>query len=90
LTSATPKVLNNINNSQKIGIVTTYGVSLPNASISSEPLFCSVFELNNNPKLMDLSKQVYLAHEAKYNAKGVYIACSEGNTPTGFIYEWAP
>jgi hypothetical protein len=68
-------VFNNINSSQKIGTVTTYGVSLPNASISSEPLLCSVFELNNNPKLMDLSKQVYLAHEAKYNAKGVYIAC---------------
>ena len=37
---------------------------------------------------MDLSKQVYLAHEAKYNATGIYIAFSEGNTPTGFIYEW--
>ncbi len=87
LAGATTMVLNNINNA---GTTTSglYGVSLPNASISCEPLLCSVFELNNNPKLMGLSRQVYLAHEARYNATGQYVAFSEGNTMTGFIYEW--
>jgi len=61
---------------------------LPKATISCEPLLCSVFELNNNPKLTNLTKQVYLAHEARYNATGQYVAYSEGNTATGFTYEW--
>ena len=61
---------------------------MPKATISCEPLLASVFELNNNPQLTALAKQVYLAHEAKYNATGEYVAFSEGNTPTGFIYEW--
>ena len=75
--------------------VTYEGVSLPKATISCEPLLCSVFELNNNPviknytQLQKLAYQVYLAHEAKYNAsRGQYVAFSEGNTQTGFIYEW--
>jgi hypothetical protein len=87
LAGATTMVLNNINNA---GTTTSglNGVSLPNASILCEPLLCSVFELNNNPKLMNLSKQVYLAHEARYNATGQYVAFSEGNGPRGFIYEW--
>ena len=85
LAGATAKILTNINNA---GTVQTFGVTLPNATISCEPLLCSVFELNNNSKLNALAKQVYLAHEAKYNATGQYVAFSEGNTPNGFIYEW--
>jgi len=85
LAGATAKILTNINNA---GTVQTFGATLPNATISCEPLLCSVFELNNNSKLNALAKQVYLAHEAKYNATGQYVAFSEGNTQTGFIYEW--
>jgi hypothetical protein len=81
-------ILNNINNAQKTGTVLTYGVSLPNATISCEPLLCSVFELNNDPQLIALAKQVYLAHEGRYNATGKYVAFSEGNTMSFFIYEW--
>ena len=60
-----------------------YGnVSLPEASITGDPLFCSVFELNNNSsRLMTLSRQVYLASEAYYNATRQYAAFSEGNSP---------
>ena len=67
-----------------------YGnVSLPEASICCDPLLCSVFELNNNSsQLMALSRQVYLASEAYYNATGQYSAFSEGNSPYGYIYEW--
>jgi hypothetical protein len=85
LAGATDKILTNINNA---GTIQTFGVTLPNATISCEPLLCSVFELNNNSKLTALAKQVYSAHEAKYNATGQYVAFSEGNTQTGFIYEW--
>lgn len=87
LSGAPSKILNNIltANYTTNGL---YGVSLPKSTISCEPLLCSVFELNNNPQLINLTKQVYLAHEARYNATGEYVAFSEGNTRTGFIYEW--
>ena len=69
-------------------VTTPEGITLPKASISCEPLLCSVFELNNSPQFLALAKQVYLAHEARYNATGQYVAFSEGNTMTGFVYEW--
>jgi hypothetical protein len=38
---------------------------------------------------MALARQVYLAHEAFYNATGEYVAFSEGNSVSnGYIYEW--
>ena len=79
-----------LNNLFAAGNVTTYGdVSLPDASISGDPLLCSVFELNNtNPQLTALSRQAYLASEAYYKATGDYAAFSEGNSPYGFIWEW--
>ncbi len=80
-----------LDNMFSAGNVTTYGnVSLPEASISCDPLLCSVFELNSNSsKLMSLMNQVYLAHEAYYNATGQYVAFSEGNGYSGnFIVEW--
>jgi hypothetical protein len=72
------------------GTVTYGNVSLPEASISGDPLLCSIFELNNNDsRLLVLSKQVYLASEAYYNATGQYAAFSEGNGYKGvFIDEW--
>jgi hypothetical protein len=80
------QILNNMLNG---GTVTTpEGIKLPRASISCEPLLCATFELNNSPQFLSLAKQVYVAHEARYNATGQYIAYSEGNTLTGFIYEW--
>ena len=87
LSGATNKIINNIltANYTANGL---YGVSLPKATISSEPLLSAVFDLNNNAQLMNLTKQVYSAHEARYNATGEYVAFSEGNTRTGFIYEW--
>jgi hypothetical protein len=87
LANAPNMVLNNIGKTPKT-TNGTYGVPLPEASISCEPLLCSVFELNNNSQLNSLANQVYLAHEANYNATGQYVAFSEGETMTGFIYEW--
>jgi len=89
LANVTDTILNNIFNSGNV--TSPYGnVSLPNAPISCEPLLCSVFELNNtdSSRLMGLMSQVYLAHEAYYNATGQYVAFSEGNSPNGFVWEW--
>jgi hypothetical protein len=83
------QILNNIVNSPTN--VTTYNVTLPDAPIGCEPLLCSVFELNNNnSQLMTLANQVYLAHEAYYNATSGFVAFSEGNSfsSSNYIYEW--
>jgi len=87
LANVTSTILSNIVNS---GNIPTKGnASLPNAAITGDPLLCSVFELNNNDsRLLALSRQVYLAHEAYYNANGTYVAFSEGNSPNGFVWEW--
>jgi hypothetical protein len=82
-------ILNNILNAGNV--TTPQGVLLPKASILGDPLLCSVFELNNNDsRLMALANQVYLAHEAYYNATGrQYRAFSEGSSlTTQWVYEW--
>jgi hypothetical protein len=81
------EVMNNVVSTRS---VKTYGVSLPDTAITCEPLLCSIFELNsNNTQLNSLMKQVYLAHEAYYDATGHYVAFSEGNSFTSqYIYEW--
>lgn len=72
--------------------VETYGVKLPESFILGDPLLYSIFELKYDSRLMDLAKQVYLAHEARYNATGKYVAFSEGNTGfadyPSYVYEW--
>lgn len=68
------------------------GVLLPKAKILCDPLFMCILEFEQNDKrLIDLTTQVYLAHEARYNITGHYTACSEGSTGLDgvpFVYEW--
>ncbi len=70
-------------------IVVNGGV-LPVSKISCEPILLSIFELNQpHPKIFQLSRQIYLAHEGWYNFTGNYRAFSEGPTiPGTFAYEW--
>ena len=81
------QIMSNIFKSEN---VTTYGVTLPNATITTEPLLGAMFELNNSNTLLNsLTHQVYLAHEAYYGATGKYVAFSEGNSLTSqYLYEW--
>ncbi len=67
-----------------------YGITLPDTALIPEPLLCAIFELNStSPELAGLMNQLYLAHEAYYNATGSYAAFSEGNSLTAqYIYEW--
>ncbi len=83
-------ILNNIVNAPT---VETYGVALPEAKITSEPLLLSIFNFQQpDSRLLNLSKQVYLAEEARYDATGKYTAFSEGNivgeSGETYIWEW--
>ena len=80
-----------LNNIVLAPAVQTYGVALPESKLSCEPLIQSVLELQPDLRLLNLSAQVYLAHEARYNATGKYTAFSEGNTglsEISYLYEW--
>ncbi len=67
------------------------GVTLPKAKLMCEPLLLAIFNLEPDPSLMDLMRTVYLAHEARHNITGKYVAFTEGN-PTGvanyYVWEW--
>jgi hypothetical protein len=76
LSFAPSQILTNILSSGNT--TTPEGISLPLSTILGDPLLCSVFELGNNSQLMAITRQVYLAHEAYYNATGQYRAFSEG------------
>jgi hypothetical protein len=83
-------ILNNIVNAPT---VETYGVVLPKAKVTSEPLLLSIFNLQQPAAgLLNLSRQVYLAEEARYNATRKYTAFSEGNIAGGndvsYAWEW--
>ena len=80
-----------LNNIVSAPTVSTYGVTLPSAKLTGEPLLLSVFNLPANTKLNALADQVYAAHEARYTATGKYTAFSEGNTGLdnpSYVYEW--
>ena len=93
LANATTQILNNI---RLAGTVKTpEGASLPLAAILGDPLYCAVFETSSNSQLMAIAQQVYLAHEAYFNAtlqatgQGQYRAFSEGGSLSDkWNYEW--
>jgi hypothetical protein len=83
-------ILNNIVNAPA---VETYGVALPEAKVTSELLLLSIFNFQQPAAgLLNLSRQVYLAEEARYNATGKYTAFSEGNiggvNGVTYVWEW--
>lgn len=87
------KILANILNAPPVTVNTNGTVTLPNAEISCEPLLHAVFELNisssERSKLMNFTKQVYLAHEEYHNLTQKWVAFSEGNSEgQTFLYEW--
>lgn len=69
--------------------VNYYGVTLPAAKITSEPLLMGIYNFAQpNPRLIELSKQAYLAQEIRFNMTGKYTAFSEGSSDSGyFVYE---
>jgi hypothetical protein len=78
-----------ISNMYASNVLTPENVTLPKADISCEPLLYSFFNLNSDPKIVQLMNRTYSAHEAKYNVTGQYVAFSEGGSPSSdFIWEW--
>ncbi len=80
-----------LNNIVSAPTVSTYGVTLPSAKLTGEPLLLSIFNLASNAKLNGLANQVYSAQQARYTATGKFVAFSEGNTGLdnpSYVYEW--
>ena len=80
-----------LNNIVSAPTVSTYGVTLPSAKLTGEPLLLSIFNLAPNAKLNGLANQVYSAQQARYTATGKFVAFSEGNTGLdnpSYVYEW--
>ncbi len=81
-----PTIIDNILSAPKLDLL---GVELPTSKLSCEPILLSVFDLPQlDTRIVALSRQVYLAHEAWYEAKNEYRAFSEGPTMGRFAYEW--
>lgn len=72
--------------------VDVYGVQLPAADITCEPLLLCMFNLDPDPVLAGLAWSVYLAHQRRYAIAGKFTAFSEGNTALpnwpSYVYEW--
>jgi hypothetical protein len=62
---------------------------LPKTSLTTEPTFSALFELQNPPtKLYTLAEKEYEAHETYYNLTNAYRAFSEGPAlDSSWIYE---
>ena len=69
--------------------VNCLGINLPSTKITMEPLLMELFNLAQpDPRIAELSKNAYLAQEARFNVTGKYTAFSEGGTDSGvFVYE---
>jgi hypothetical protein len=87
LKDAPAKIISNIMAAPTVK--TAENITLPNSRLTEDPLLCSIFELTNNPpQLAALANQTYLAQEAFYNKTHTYRAFGEGNTFSGWAYEW--
>jgi hypothetical protein len=87
LKDAPAKIISNIMAAPIVKVIDN--ITLPNSRLTEDPLLCSIFELTNNPpQLATLANQTYLAQEAFYNKTHTYRAFGEGNTFSGWAYEW--
>jgi hypothetical protein len=80
--------LNSIRNREKVNV---YGMKLPKADITMEPLLHIIFELEPNEEIMQYTYNAYLAQELRYKNTNKYTAWSEGNAPKPgpyYVYEW--
>lgn len=70
-------------------VVDCYGINLPSTEITMEPLLLELFNIAQpDQRIIELSKNAYLAQEARFNMTGKYTAFSEGGTDSGvFVYE---
>ena len=83
--------LNEINSMKNREKVNVYGIELPKADITIEPILHIIFELEPNEEIMDYAYKIYLTQELRYNNTKKYTAWSEGNAQksgVSYVYEW--
>ncbi|MEM1948047.1 MAG: DUF3131 domain-containing protein [Candidatus Caldarchaeum sp.] len=70
--------------------VDVFGVSLPIAEVTSEPVLHTIFELSPDERYMDYARRIYMAQERRYKETGRYTAWSEGNTgiTPSYVFQW--
>ncbi len=72
--------------------VNIYGVELPRARITVEPLIYATFELGYDPYVAEFLAKVYAASEARYLRAGKLTAWSEGQNISDmnavYVYQW--
>jgi len=89
-------LMTNIPNSGVISVNAEFGgnVTIPQSRISGEALLHSVLDLEiadseERSCLLNVAKQVYLAHEEYHNLTNRWVAFSEGGGGGSlFVYEW--
>ena len=78
---------------RKGDVLNYYGVEIPNAETTSEPLLLGILDLNLNSLFKKFAYQVYRVQEERYYQRGIFTAWSEGQydayeVEEFFIYEW--
>jgi hypothetical protein len=68
--------------------VSTYGISLPKADLTSEPLLLAAFTLPAETGFAGLLLNVALAQQNRKLATGKFTGFSEGNAENLYTYEW--
>jgi hypothetical protein len=88
------KYMEKLSEKEKSGdILSYYGVEIPNAETTSDPLLLGILELNMDSLFRKFAYQVYNVQEGRYYQEGVFTAWSEGQydgyyVDEYFIYEW--
>jgi hypothetical protein len=82
-------IMSNIINAN---VIVYQDVALPKAKLTWEPILLSIFGFSHDPNVMNVARQIYLAHEAYNETTGYFVAFSEGN-PTKlaidmYLWEW--
>lgn len=90
----TLKYMERLSEKEKSGnILSYYGVEIPNAGTTSDPLLLGILELDMGSLFRKFAYQVYHVQEERYRQEGVFTAWSEGqydgyDVDEYFIYEW--
>ena len=88
-TSKADAILDFITSADKVDYL---GIALPRAKVSCDPLLYAIFDFQQpDARIVNLTRQVYLAHEARFNSTGRYVAFGETNTDfsdVSFVYQW--
>jgi hypothetical protein len=86
---ATPR-LRDLANLGEGSTIDVYGLSLPKARITSDPLLLAILEDRTNQIYRTYAERVYEAQKRRYEQSGILTAYGEGSYPNPpyYAYEW--